>query len=147
MALAPRVVVCAVCSKPFAASKPNATYCGPTCRQRAKKIRDGGGVVQLPTAKAAAPAAPAPQALTYAERFLESVRLALEEAGRLEEPLSLLALSLAEDSVNPAHPAAARRSFTAEFRATFAEALRGVRVDSAVDEVRRRRDERRRAFG
>ena len=137
-----RVVTCGTCTKPFAAVKHNAKYCSPKCREKARYRRaTGAEVAELH------PAPPSPQALTYAERFLESVRAALEAAGRLEEPLSLLALSLAEDSVNPAHPAAARRSFTAEFRATFAEALRGVRVDSAVDELRGRRDERRRAFG
>ena len=62
--------------------------------------------------------------------------------------MSLLALSLAEDAVNERHPAAARKQFTAEFRATYAEAMRGVKgAATRVDELRGRRDAARSAAG
>ena len=140
VAQAYRVVQCAACGKAFAASKPNAKYCAASCRKTAQRRRDRGEVVELPTASAATPAA---KPMRYADRFVESVRRKLEEADRLEEPLSLLALSLAEDSVNPSLPPASRKAFTAEFRATFAEAMRGVRVGSQVDELKGIRDARR----
>ena len=133
MAQTHRVVTCAVCSKAFAAARPNAKYCSGACREKARYRRSTGGgaeVVQLDP----------PKGLTYAQRFIESVRKKLEDAGRGDEPLSLLALSLAEDAVNAAHPPAARKQFTAEFRATFAEAMRGVASNSRVDELRRRRE-------
>lgn len=136
MAIQPFVVSCASCGKPFATIRHQAKYCGDACRQRASAARRrGGDVVQLP-----AKAEP-PKKLTYAEQFVQAVRDKLEAADRLDEPISLLALSLAEDSVNTAHPPAARRSYTAEFRATYAEAMRGVRgAKTVIDELRDRRD-------
>jgi hypothetical protein len=129
----PFVVTCAQCSKPFATIRKQAKYCGDACRQRASIARRNGNVVTLDTPEP-------PAKLTYAQRFVDSVRNKLTAAGRENEPLSLLALSLAEDAVNERLPVAARKQFTAEFRATYAEAMRGVRVDSHADELRRRRD-------
>lgn len=131
------VVNCAHCSKPFAAVRHNAKYCSGNCREKASQARRAGNVVELK------PKIEEPRKLNYAERFVDSVRAKLEEAGRAEEPLSLLALSLAEDAVNEKHPVAARKQFTAEFRATYAEAMRGVRVNSRVDGLRERRDDAR----
>lgn len=138
MATQPFVVECAHCGKPFATIRRQAKYCGDNCRSKASQARKRGNVVQLRS-----PDEPAPAKLNYAERFVESVRAKLEEAGRADEPLSLLALSLAEDAVNERHPVAARKQFTAEFRATYAEAMRGVRVGSRVDGLRGRRDSAR----
>lgn len=136
----PFVVVCGHCGKPFATIRHQAKYCGPNCRQKATVARKrAGNVVEL---KPAAPPPPdEPAKLNYAQRFVASVRLKFEKADRAEEPLSLLALSLAEDAVNEKHPVAARKQFTAEFRATYAEAMRGVKgADTRADELRRRRD-------
>ena len=141
MATKARVVECAQCSKPFAAVRSSAKYCGDNCRQRAATARKRGVLAALPAVEP-------PAKLTYAERFLQSVEAKLKAAGRAEEPMSLLALSLAEDAVNERHPPAARKQFTAEFRATFAEAMRGVKgAATAVDELRGRRDARRGAAG
>ena len=137
----PFVVTCGHCSKPFATTRQNAKYCSGSCRQGASAARKRRGVV------AALPDPEPPAKLTYAERFIRSVRDKLTAAGRQDEPLSLLALSLAEDAVNERHPAAARKQFTAEFRATYAEAMRGVKANSSVDELRRRRDAARAAAG
>ena len=142
MAAKPFVVECGQCGKPFATIRSSAKYCGDNCRQRASQARKRRGVM------AALPAPEPPAKLTYAEQFVASVKAKLKAAGRENEPLSLLALSLAEDAVNERHPAAARKSFTAEFRATYAEAMRGVKgAATRVDELRTRRDAARSAAG
>lgn len=142
MAAKPFVVECAQCGKPFATVRTSAKYCGGNCREKASQARKRRGVV------AALPTPEPPAKLTYAERFVASVKAKLEAAGRGDEPLSLLALSLAEDAVNERHPAAARKQFTAEFRATYAEAMRGVKgAATRVDELRTRRDAARSAAG
>ena len=145
MAIKPFVVECAQCGKPFATTRSSAKYCGGPCRERASQARKRRGVMAaLPTPEPPEP----PAKLTYAEQFVASVKAKLKAAGRENEPLSLLALSLAEDAVNERHPAAARKSFTAEFRATYAEAMRGVRgAATRVDELRTRRDAARSAAG
>ena len=136
MATKPFVIECARCGKPVATTRTTTKYCGGACREQASQARKRRGVM------AALPAPePPPAKLTYAERFVASVKAKLEAAGRGEEPLSLLALSLAEDAVNERHPAAARKQFTAEFRATYAEAMRGVKgAATRVDDLRARRD-------
>ena len=139
----PIALVCATCSKPFAATNPRAKYCSSTCRSRAWNKRTQGGAVPDSAGKSE-PEPPRP--LAYAQRFVASVEAKLKAAGREDEPLSLLALSLAEDAVNERHPVAARKQFTAEFRATYAEAMKGVKgADTQVDELRSRRDAARRA--
>lgn len=145
MAAKPFATTCAHCGKPFATTRTQAKYCGSACRGAASKARRAGTVVAL-HAQASEPE-PAAR-LTYAERFLRSVEAKLRAAGREDEPLSLLALSLAEDAVNERHPVAARKQFTAEFRATYAEAMRGVKgAATRVDELKGRRDARRGAAG
>ena len=134
------VATCGICEKPFATTRKSAKYCGDKCRKQASRSGRSTGAGRLD------PPEP-PARLTYAERFVAAVLQRLTDASRADEPLSLLALSLAEDSVNERLPPAARKAFTAEFRATFAEAMRGVAADSRVDELRRRRDELRRGAG
>ena len=135
---------CQHCGKPFATTRENAKYCSGNCRQKASAARKrGGNVVELNPAKTESDP---PNRLTYAEQFVDAVKAKLATAGRADEPLSLLALSLAEDAVNERHPVAARKQFTAEFRATYAEAMKGVKgADTQVDELRSRRDAARRA--
>ena len=144
MATKPFVVSCGQCGKPFATTRENAKYCGGNCRQAASAARKRqGNVVELTPVK---PEPEKPNRLTYAEQFVAAVKAKLATAGRADEPLSLLALSLAEDAVNERHPVAARKQFTAEFRATYAEAMKGVKgADTQVDELRSRRDAARRA--
>lgn len=129
----PFIASCASCGGPFLAQRRAARYCGAACRQRARRSRGQGVIAPLPGRQAE----PAP--LTYAKQFVAAVKACLVAAGRQDEPLSLLALSLAEDAVNERHPAAARKQFTAEFRATYAEAMRGVRAPTTIDELRARR--------
>lgn len=129
----PFIATCAHCGEPFMARRQAARYCGPTCRQRARRARDQGVVVALPGPDAA------PAALTYADRFLESVRVKFAEAGRLDDPLALLALSLAEQAMRTDLAPSVRCGVTATFRRTFADAMRGVPKPGSVDELRGRR--------
>lgn len=126
---------CAWCGDPFLAQRQAARYCGATCRQRARRARGQGVVAALPSRQAE----PAP--LTYAKRFVESVRAKFAEVGGLDDPVALLALSLAEESMRTDLAPSVRCGLTATFRKTYADAMRGVRRPTAADELRRRRGE------
>ncbi len=84
----------------------------------------------------------APAALTYAGRFLESVRAKFAEAGILDDPLALLAMSLAEQAMRTDLAPSVRCGATTTFRKTFADAMRGVPKPGSVDELRGRREAR-----
>lgn len=128
----PFVAVCASCGGPFLAQRAAARYCGAACRQRAHRAR-GQGVVALPDRQAE----PAP--LTYAERFVESVRARFAEVGLLDDPVALLALSLAEQAMRIDLAPSVRCGLTATFRKNYLDVMRGVRTPSRVDELRARR--------
>lgn len=129
----PFVASCASCGGPFLAQRRAARYCGATCRQRARRSRGQGIVAPLPGPRAE----PAP--LTYAEQFIQAVRGKFAEVGLLDDPVALLALWLAEESQRTDLAPSVRCGLTREFRATYAEAMRGVHTPSRVDELRARR--------
>lgn len=129
----PFVASCAWCGGPFLARRRAARYCGGTCRQRARRARGQGVGAPLPGSQAE----PAP--LIYAERFVESVRAKFVEVSLLDDPVALLALSLAEQSMRIDLAPSVRCGLTATFRMTYVDVMRGVRTPSRVDELRARR--------
>lgn len=129
----PFVASCASCGGPFLARRRAARYCGAACRQRARRARGQGLVAPLPGRQAE----PAP--LTYAERFVESVRGKFAEVGLLDDPVALLALSLAEESMRTDLAASVRCGLTTMFRRTYVDVIRGVRAPTTIDELRARR--------
>lgn len=123
---------CAVCSAPFEAQRPQAKYCGDTCRQRAKR----GGLAQSRTA------APRPASDSG---LLEAVRAELEGAGRLDTVAGQHALELANRIVNAPGMNTGVAALSKQLQAVLAEALRnsGQSVNP-LDELRARRDRKRR---
>lgn len=129
----PMIASCGHCGGPFIARRLNAEYCGPTCRQRARRGRLKG---RTAPAERSTPELPAP--LTYASAFLDSVAAKFEQVGRKDDPLALLALSLAEQAMQTDLAPAVRCSITATFRKAYVDAMRGVRTSSR-DELSARR--------
>ncbi len=126
---------CEACGESFVARSPRARFCGPTCRSRAHR----GTVVTLRPSEA--PRAPATSG--NPDGLVESTRLTLTAAGREQTPTGFAALELARTITDPATPPGAKATLTKEFRATLAEALKGVAVASTVDDLRSRRAARR----
>ena len=65
----------------------------------------------------------------------------------MQEALADVEASFAREDAGWAAVGGREDQFTAEFRSTYAEAMRGVKTDSSVDELRRRRDAARAAAG
>lgn len=152
---------CAVCSKPFEAQRPQAKYCGETCKKRAQRSGQAGSrdrkkrpapdpaaavAAVLGTTPPGAPdAAGADPAPLYAPvGVLASVVKELADAQRLDTVLGQLALKLASRLESATFDTGS--SFTAlskELRAVMAAAVAGAHVeDDEVDELQKRRDEK-----
>jgi hypothetical protein len=118
-----------VCGTPFEAKRPNARYCSDRCRQRRHRAPE------IPDAPPAAADEP-PRV-----ELLAVVRRELEAVDRLDTLAGQQALIMARNV--DAAPAGTTivSSLMKEFRATWAEAMRGVPVPGdPVDEIRARRD-------
>lgn len=123
---------CARCGKPFVAVRPNAKYCGSSCRGMATKARSAGAVVQLPAVK------PPPAAVVRG--CVESaVRVELEEAGRADSALGVMALELARTIDDPMTPPGVKAALTKQCQASLVDALRVV-TRSRVADLRGERD-------
>lgn len=123
---------CDVCQKPFDAARPNARFCGATCRKRSSR----------------APAEPAPDRAgepPYENPLVAATRTELEKAGKVDTMLGQLALTLAERLKGEVTGVSA---LSKELRAVTAEACGratagSVPVADDVDELRARRDAKR----
>ena len=124
---------CAVCGKPFEATRKTAKYCGSTCRARQSK-----GVIVAFT--------PPPQPDPWANDppLVAAVRSELDGFGRASSALGLAAIELAFGVASGQTPPAAKATLTKELRATLEAAVRGATtIANPVDELRSRRDRKR----
>ncbi|QBI97245.1 hypothetical protein KD930_gp01 [Mycobacterium phage Kevin1] len=129
---------CAVCGQPFEAQRPQAKYCGETCRKRAQR----GGIAKQ---KQQAPLTP-PASATPAGGLIETVQAALEEADRLHTIAGQHALELARRIVYAPGMNTGVAALSKQLQAVLAEALAGAASVAAdpVDELKARRDAKRR---
>lgn len=117
-----------MCSEPFEAKRPQAKYCGETCKKRAQR----GGI-----AKTATPVVTE----TPLTGLVDAVTTELRAADRLNTVAGQHALELANRIVNSPGMNTGVASLSTRLSAVLAEALQGsnVAVDP-VDELRARRD-------
>lgn len=118
---------CKVCGAGFEAKRATAKYCGPNCRQHARRA---------PSARPATP-----DEVADASGLYDATRVELEAAGVVATVLGQLTLQLAK-RVSTAGPAESGFStLVKEFRATRAEALKKAQSSvDPVDEVKRKRE-------
>lgn len=123
---------CDRCGRSYEFKRASSKFCSSSCRTQASKPT--AGVVALP-------AGPAP----VETETVEATRAHLARLGRLEHPLGLMALRLAQrlDGAT-ADTGSSLAAVTKELRAVLTEAAAGVKVsDDPVDELRRQREKRR----
>lgn len=133
---------CAECGRSFEAQRPAARYCGPTCRQRAKRGgRNAGSVPSIVPLASADIQGSEPSAL------VESVRSTLTEAGVLDTVAGQQALILAGRVGSPHETGAAVAALSKQLQALVDAALASVTRADQMDEVTRRRDEKLRRAG
>lgn len=125
---------CAVCRRPFEASRPNAKFCGSTCRKRNAR---GVTAPEMGSNVEAESDEPTP--------LVEATTAELAAAGKLDTMLGQLALALAKRMGGEVTGIAA---LSKELRSVTDAAL-GVKTSGAsavaddVDELRARRDAKR----
>lgn len=126
---------CAVCGASFEAQRPQAKYCGDTCRKRAQR----GGL---------ATPAPAPVVDRSMSGLVDAVTAELEAAGRVNTVAGQHALELANRIVNAPGMNTGVAALSKQLQAVLAEALRNSSVAvNPLDELRARRDAKRAAAG
>lgn len=123
---------CAACGKPFVAKRSTAKYCGSSCRAKVST----GAVVLLN------PDAPTPDATERGPQEESTLRVLLH-ADRADHPLGVAALALSRDIDSRETPVNMRTAAIKQLSVTLSEALKGATTGSAVDELRRRRDQQR----
>lgn len=125
---------CAQCGLPFVGQRSTAKYCSATCRARASKTK---------TRVEAQSAAESTSTGGRRRRPLVTVtRRVLREAGVLDTVAGQRAVLLAERASNPAETGSAVAALSKQVQEAVDMALGSVRVDDAMDEVTRRRDEK-----
>lgn len=152
---------CAVCGKPFEAQRPQAMYCGETCKKRAQRAGTAASRNRKKPRPAPAAAPPPPdtssdesstppssETLAYAPVGVVAATVKeLADADRLDTVLGQLALKLAvrlEGSVFDT--GSAFTALSKELRTVVGLAVAGAHVeDDEVDELQKRRDEKQRA--
>lgn len=123
--------LCAVCSAPFEAQRPQAKYCGETCKKRAQR----GGIAE--------PQVPATE-VKPASGLLDAVTTELTTAGRLNTVAGQHALELAGRIVNAPGMNTGVAALSKQLQAVLSEALRGSSEKAnPLDELRARRDLKR----
>ena len=126
---------CLICDKPFRANRPQAKYCGDTCRKRAQR-----GVPALRQVKA-----PISAVYTEGGDLVSAVTAELEVAGRRSSALGIQAILPAryvqEDN------GTASVALSRELRAVMAAALQNAPTGEVdpLDELKARRDAKRAA--
>jgi hypothetical protein len=130
---------CVVCGRPFGAQKPTAKYCGPTCSKRGQRAglasRRGAPVTRI------SPATTSP--IDGTSDLVDAVRQTLGAAGRLDTSLGQLALILARKMTDYGTGGGVA-ALSRELSRVMDAALGPVEPsDDLVDELRRRRDRKR----
>ncbi|MGE2733837.1 hypothetical protein [Mycolicibacterium vaccae] len=154
---------CAVCGKPFEAKRPQAKYCGETCKKRAQRA----GTATSRDRKKPRPAESLAAAAAFAAGLMgssdqagadggdsdplyapvglvASVVKELNDAKRLETVLGQLALKLAVRlEASTFDTGSSFMALSKELRAVMAAAVAGAHVeDDEIDELQKRRDEK-----
>lgn len=125
---------CAVCGTGFEAKRPQARYCGETCKKRAQR----GGI--------ATPATPAPVVNRAVSGLVDAVEAELEAAGKLNSMIGQHAMELANRIVSAPGMNAGVASLSKELSRVMAEALKvSTAKANPLDELRARRDAKRAA--
>lgn len=128
--------LCAVCSTPFEAQRPQAKYCSATCRVRNSR---GGGIANQPPPEPPSDGQPT-------EGLTDAVRKALESAERVNTIAGQHALELARRIVSAPGMNTGVAALSKQLQAVLAEALQNSsNVVDPVDELRARRDAKRSA--
>lgn len=142
---------CDVCGKPFEAKKPQARFCGATCRKRHSR-----GAGKAPAApKTSPPPQPVASGVTPQSEthilvpqvgLIASVVNDLTAAGRMQSVLGQQALRMAiRLETSTVDTGAGLVSLSKELRALMSLALAGAEDETdPVDELKSRRDEKRR---
>lgn len=138
---------CEACGKSLEGKSARAKFCGSVCRTRATRARKAGRplapVVPLEPEK---PADVDEGHLSAGRRepgLVTATRAELEKVGRLDSILGQQALILAHRVTSVMETGSAVSSLSKELRAVMAEALRGVSAGDKIDELTRRRLEKR----
>lgn len=122
---------CDSCRQKYEARRPSSRFCGPTCRQRARRG-------MKPAVIGSAPPPPDPDVVPP---LVARVIRDLDTAGRLDTTPGQQAVLLATRLSSPHETGASVASMNRELRATMAEALQGTaKAADHVDEVKARRD-------
>lgn len=130
---------CVVCSRPFEALRPQGKYCGATCRQRARRAAP----VPPPTPIDGGAAGAGPD---VGEDVVSSVLAELTAAGRQNTALGVLAVQLAQ-RMTQFDTGGGLAALSKELRAVMAAALQEAPASAdLIDELRARRDAKRRTF-
>ena len=133
-----RTITCADCGAPFTAHSPRATYCGATCRSRARhrRQRDPQGIAT------ALPMDTAPGDLARA------VERDLDTYGARDTTAGQTALALARRIDDGPESATGLAALSRELRATMTETLSAHANTSGgfLVELQTRRDQRRQAL-
>lgn len=123
--------LCAVCATPFEAQRPQAKYCGATCRVRANR------------AGMSASAKPVIAVDNSGTDLVSAVTAELTVAGRESSALGVQAIAIAE-RMTRFDTGAGLAALSKELRAVMASALQNAAtVADAVDELKARRDRKR----
>ncbi|AJA43302.1 hypothetical protein VC60_gp01 [Mycobacterium phage Sbash] len=148
---------CVVCGTPFEAKRPQAKFCGATCRKRHSRGASTSASTpqqpQVPTTGAPEVTDPTPSAamppLLPAAGLVATVVKELTAAGRMETVLGQQALRLAMRlETSTVDTGAGLASLSKELRAVMAQAVAGAAVEAdPVDELRARRDAKRASAG
>lgn len=133
---------CAVCKEPFEAQRPQAKYCGTTCRTRAHR----GGIARK---RGTTEAPPAPTMERETSGLLDAVKAELEAARRTNTVAGQHALELANRIVNAPGMNTGVAALSKQLQNVLAEALRGSTGPQVnpLDELKARRDRKRTAAG
>lgn len=131
---------CDVCRKPFEAKRPQARFCGATCRKR--NSRGAGPTAPMPKS---APVVPVPAEAAGAG-LIATVVNELTAADRLNTAVGQCALRLAvRMETSTVDTGAGLAAMSKELRAVMAQALAGAQeAEDPIDELRARRDRKRR---
>src|SRR5689334_2757501 len=128
-------VTCRSCGNGFEATNPRAKFCGSTCRSRAHR---NGEVVPLQQP-------PEPSSPSEEPPLLVATRRELEKAGVADTALGQQAIELARRMSHPKAMALSVAPISKELRSVMLEAMKEAPRQSALDELRAKRDAKRNA--
>lgn len=125
--------LCAHCGESFEAERKSARFCGPTCRKRASRV----------TGARSSTAPPPPGQDLPASDFEIATRAELERLGKADSMLGLQVLIVARRMSNGTETGSALATLSKEHSRLMAALTAGEKSADPVDEVGRRREEKR----